>query len=142
MKTFPMLPITDKHANTSNRAILDHSVDNVTGEKSFMWCLWLPLALCILCNVRCDIDVTKNGIVSVVVVVEIDVGATIDMVDAGTKLLLLLKRNAIVVTSIFADFFLVLNCKYGKKNQIFSNFTFSKRQLFHQKCLSHMHINS
>ena len=32
--TFPMLPITDRQANINKRAILDHSEDNVTGEKS------------------------------------------------------------------------------------------------------------
>lgn len=36
MNTFPMLPTTDRHANTNNLAILGHSVDSVTGEKSFM----------------------------------------------------------------------------------------------------------
>lgn len=43
MNTFPMLPMTDRHANTNNLAILGHSVDNVTGEKSFMCGLLLLL---------------------------------------------------------------------------------------------------
>lgn len=108
IKTFPILPTTAKHASTSNRAMDDHSVDNVTGEKSFIWCLLLLLALLRLCNVRCDMDVTKNGIVNVVVVVGIAVGVTIDIVAvvAASKLLMLwfIKSAAIVDTSIFARY--------------------------------------
>lgn len=55
-------------------------------------------------SVRCDIDVTESGIVNVVVVVEMDVGAAANGIAAvgnEVKLLLLLSKNAaIVVTSI------------------------------------------
>lgn len=43
MNTLPMLPMTDRHANTNNLAMLGHSVDSVTGEKSFMCGLLLLL---------------------------------------------------------------------------------------------------
>lgn len=107
IKTFPMLPTTDRHARHSKRAILDHSVDNVTGEKSLMWCFVLLLALFKLCSVRCDMDVNRIGIVSVVEVIGIDVGAMIDIVAAvvaaASKLLKLLcmKNAATVVAAIF-----------------------------------------
>lgn len=62
-------------------------------------------------------DVTRNGTANVVVVVEIVVGATIDIaVVVGTKLLLLLKRNAMVDTSIFAFYFEWLKQKNELKN--------------------------
>lgn len=96
-----MLPITDRHASTSNLAIFDHSVDNVTGEKSFMKCFLPPLALFRFCNVRWDIDVTKNGIVNVVVAVDgIDVGPTIDIVATVVAVALFTKNAATVDTSI------------------------------------------
>lgn len=57
-----------------------------------------------ICDVRCDMDVTESGIVNVVVVVEMDVGAAIGIAAVGNavnRLLLLLRKNAaIVVTSI------------------------------------------
>lgn len=113
MKTFPMLPTTDKHASTSKRAMLDHSVDSVMGEKSFMWCLLLEPALLLLYDVRCDMDVTSSGIVNVAAVVEMDVGAAIGIVAAGNgpKLLLLSKNAAIVDTSILSGLFVAT----GKK---------------------------
>lgn len=117
MKTFPMLPTTDKHASTSKRAILDHSVDSVMGEKSFIWCLLLEPGLFMLCNVRYDMDETISGIVNVVAVVEMDVGAAIGIVAAGNgpKLLLLSKNAAIVDTSILSGLFVAA----GKKNNVY-----------------------
>lgn len=48
IKTFPILPITDRIDNNSNRDILDHSnVDNVTGEMFSCFC-WI----CLVNNAR------------------------------------------------------------------------------------------
>lgn len=78
-----------------------------------------------LCNVRCDIDVSKNGIVNVVVVVGIDVGATVEMVavDDGTKLLLLLSKIAAIVdTSMFV--ILELENEKGRDSKTVTKFKF------------------
>lgn len=64
-------------------------------------------------DVRCEMDVTSSGIVNVVAVVEMDVGAAIGIVAAGNgpKLLLLSKNAAIVDTSILSGLFVAT----GKK---------------------------
>lgn len=91
-----MDPITDKDASISNRAMLDHCDDNVIGEK-LIWCLAPALAFAM----RCEIDVTRNGVTNVVVVdvvvIGIDVGATINMV-------LLVNKNVATVVNDILNF--------------------------------------
>lgn len=70
-----------------------------------------------LCIAWGDMDVTNSGIVNVVAVVEMDVGAAIGIVAAGNgpKLLLLSKNAAIVDTSILSGLFVAT----GKKNNVY-----------------------
>lgn len=145
INTFPMLPITDRHASTSNRAILDHSELSVTGEKSFIWFFEVWLALLKLCNVRCDMEVTRNGIVSVVEVIGIDVGAMMDIVAAvvaaALKLLILLwmKNAAIVVAAILHAY--TFQKEYKQHNTNASTQPFLQRKYIHMdaKCLMVLH---
>lgn len=92
MNTFPMLPMTDRHASTNNLAMLGHSVDNVTGEKSFMCgLLLLPKPWW---KFRCE----NSGVANVVVAVaETTAGAIADNVLAVTLLF-----KSIVATVVVA----------------------------------------
>lgn len=105
--------MTDRQAKTNSRAILDHSVDSVTGEKSLIWCLEWILALVRLFNVLWDIDVTKNGDVIAVAVTGIDGGTIVDTVAVvAPKLVLFIKNVAIVVRSI-----LTRNTYFGMRKE-------------------------
>lgn len=103
MNTFPMLPMPDRHASTNNLAILGHSVDNVTGEKSFMCgLLLLPKPWC---KFRCE----KSGVVNVLVAVaETTAGAMADSVLTVT--LLFKSIVATVVVAFILDGFCVREC--------------------------------
>lgn len=91
-----MLPNTDSADKINKRAMLDHSIDSVTGEKSLLTCLW-PLVDLYEGN-RCDIEEIRNGAANVVVDGSADaVGIALNGI---AKLLLFRNNVANVVTSI------------------------------------------
>lgn len=93
MNTFPMLPRTDRHANTNNRAILGQSVDSVTGEKSFM---------CSLLLLPCKFRSESSGVTNVLVAaVDTTAGAMAD--NVLTVMLLFRNIVATVVVTFILD---------------------------------------
>lgn len=105
MNTFPMLPMTDKQASTSKRAILGHSVDNVTGEKSLM-CGRVLLTNPWMC--RWD---ENNVVVNLVVAAVVVTTAGAIAVSVPLTVTLLLNNNvatvdvAFILLGIFFFFF-------------------------------------
>lgn len=91
-----MLPNTDNADRTNNRVMLDHSIDRVTGEKSLLTCLWTLVDF----DIRCDIDVNRNGAANVVVD---GITVVVSIAFVGISKLLLFKNSvANVVTSMVA----------------------------------------